>query len=72
MLLSVVCTSQYENLYINGCKTVYDKTEFLLRKPFLKTVLKTALKTVLKIVLKTIPKTVLKTIFAAENCFNGG
>ena len=30
MLLSAVCTSQYENLYINGCKTVYEKTEFLL------------------------------------------
>ena len=30
MLLSAVCTSLYENLYINGCKTVYDKTEFLL------------------------------------------
>ena len=38
MLLSAVCTSQYENLYINGCKTVYDKTKFLLRKPFLKTI----------------------------------
>ena len=30
MLMSVVCTSLYENLYINGCKTAYDKTEFLL------------------------------------------
>ena len=30
MLLSAFCTSQYENLYINGCKTVYEKTEFLL------------------------------------------
>ena len=30
MLLSAVCTSQYENLYRNGCKTVYEKTEFLL------------------------------------------
>ena len=30
MLLSAVCTSQYENPYINGCKTVYDKIEFLL------------------------------------------
>ena len=30
MLLSVVCTSQYENLYRNGYKTVYEKTEFLL------------------------------------------
>ena len=30
MLLSAVCTSLYENLYKNGCKTVYDKTEFLL------------------------------------------
>ena len=30
MLLSAVCTSQYENLYINGYKTAYEKTEFLL------------------------------------------
>ena len=30
MLLSDVCTSQYENLYKNGYKTVYEKTEFLL------------------------------------------
>ena len=30
MLLSTVCTSQYENLYINGCKTIYEKTEFFL------------------------------------------
>ena len=28
MLLSAVCTSQYENLYINGYKTVYEKIEF--------------------------------------------
>ena len=41
MLLSAVCTSQYENLYINDYKSVYDKTEFLLRKTFMKTVLKT-------------------------------
>ena len=54
MLLSVVCTSQYENLYINGCKIVYEKTEFLLRKQFLKTVLKTI--------------SAVETISAAENC----
>ena len=41
MLMSVVCTSQYENLHRNGCKFVYDKTEFLLCKPFLKTFMKT-------------------------------
>ena len=30
MLMFSVCTSQYENLYRNGCKNVYDKTKFLL------------------------------------------
>ena len=30
MLLSAVCTSLYENMYINSCKIVYNKTEFLL------------------------------------------
>ena len=38
MLLSAICTSLYENLYINDCKTVYDKTAFLLKKLFLKTI----------------------------------
>ena len=41
MLMSALCTSQYENLDINGCKTVDDKTHFLLCKPFLKTFMKT-------------------------------
>ena len=41
MLMSVVCTTQYENLHRNGCKSVYDKTEFFLCKPFPKTFMKT-------------------------------
>ena len=54
MLMSAVCTSLYKNLYINGFKTVYEKIEFLLRKPFLKTVLKTI--------------SAVETVSASENC----
>ena len=69
MLLSVVCTSQYKNLYINGYKTVYEKTEFFSMKTISENC---SVNYFYCWKLFMLLKTVLKTISAAENCFNGG